>query len=177
MTFLQKMGFAMFAFILLAVGSQTASAQANQNDNQGVWDKITKAVQGESKQQSYYNNRTKQKVSVTVKDVSWSDMLSYSSVKDAFGSSWAGSNLIAEDISLSPNFENGYYFLSFSLPEQESTKVVVLDVAGNEIHSEVIEDFSGTYESKINVAITQKGTYFLKIVQGFNLLNKKLVIE
>lgn len=177
MTILKKLGFALMAFCLFFVAGQTASAQTNQNSNEGVWDKITKAVQGESKQQSYYNSRNKQKVSVTVKDISWSDMLSYSSVKDAFGSNWAGSNLVAEDISLSPNFENGYYFLSFSLPEQESTKVVVLDVAGNEIHSEVIEDFSGTYESKINVPVSQKGTYFLKIVQGFNLLNKKLVIE
>lgn len=177
MTFLKKIAFALVALVFTAVGSQTASAQTNQNNNQGVWDKITKAVQGESKQQTFYNNRTKQKMSVTVKDISWSDMLSYSSVKDAFGSNWAGSNLIAEDISLSPNFDNGFYTLSFSLPEEESTKVVVLDVAGNEIHSEIIEEFSGTYESKINVPVTQKGTYFLKIVQGFNLLNKKLVIE
>ena len=177
MTFLKKIAFALFTLAFVLVANQNAAAQSNQNNNQGVWDKITKAVQGESKQQSYYNNRTKQKVSITVKDISWSDMLSYSSVKDAFGSNWAGSNLIAEDISLSPNFENGFYVLSFSLPEEESTKVVVLDVAGNEIHSEVIEEFSGTYESRINVPVTQKGTYFLKIVQGFNLLNKKLVID
>ena len=67
MTILKKLGFALMAFCLFFVAGQTASAQTNQNNNEGVWDKITKAVQGESKQQSYYNSRNKQKVSVTVK--------------------------------------------------------------------------------------------------------------
>lgn len=176
MNFVKQISFAAIAaLVFMFFGTGNVSAQS-QNDK-GVWDKISKAVQGESKEQSFYNNRTRQSVKVTVKDLSWSDIASYSSVKEAFGTNWASSNLVVNDINLAPDFSAGYYFLSFSLPENETTKVVVLDVAGNEIHSETIEDFSGTYESKLSIPVTQKGTYFLKIIQGFSLLNKKLVIE
>lgn len=174
--FMQFMLTILVAGFFAILGESTTLAQSKSQDP-GLWDKLSKAVQGESQQKTYVNNRTSQKVSVTIKDLSWADMAAYSSVKEAFGSNWASSNLVVNEISFSPDFSSGYYALSFSLPERESTKVVLLDVAGNELHSEVIEDFTGSYETRINVPAAQKGTYFLKIIQGFNLLNKKLVIE
>ena len=127
--------------------------------------------------QKNYNNNGKT-VSVKVQDLEWSDVLSYGAIKDYLSTSFAGgAALEVDDLVFSPDFKDNAYYLSFSLEDQETTKIVILDVAGNEIHSETIEDFEGVYESKINIPASEKGTYFLKVIQGFSLLNKKLIIE
>jgi len=127
--------------------------------------------------QKNYNNNGKT-VSVKVQDLEWSDVLSYGAIKDYLSTSFAGgAALEVDDLVFSPDFKDNAYYLSFSLEDQETTKIVILDVAGNEIHSETIEDFEGVYESKVNLKTSAEGTYFLKVIQGFSLLNKKLVIE
>jgi len=160
-----------FALSLMLFSANTVSAQS-QDD--GVLDKINKYVNGETKTDNYTNNRTKQKVSVSISDLSLLDRASYSSIHSAFKGS---EDLAIEDIAFAPDFGKGFFFLSFALEDEETTKVVVLDVAGREVHSETIEDFEGVYESKINIPASEKGTYFLKVIQGFSLLNKKLIIE
>ncbi len=176
----------LLAVVALACSTANASAQGSKapassssSSYSEIWDRVQKAVVGESQQKTYQNPKNKAKVSVTVKDLDWSDITkSGASLREAFKSGFGSPNsLEIKDISFGPDFQNGAYFLSFSLPEEETTKIVILDVAGNEILNEEIEDFTGTYESKVNIPAAAKGTYFLKIVQGFNLVNKKLVIE
>lgn len=181
---MKKLFFAFALFLAAVVGSNnTAVAQTKSNTSTSsysdIWDRVQKAVVGESQQKTYQNPRNKAKVSVTVKDLDWSDITkSGASLREAFKSGFGSPNsLEIGDISFGPDFQNGAYFLSFNLPEEETTKIVILDVAGNEILNEEIEDFTGTYESKVNIPANAKGTYFLKVVQGFNLVNKKLVIE
>ena len=161
-------------FALVTVSFNSVSAQSSSE----MLDKFQKLFGGEEKQQNTYYNKNKQKVSVTIQDLEWTDVLTYSSVKDNLASALSGStNLNVKEINFMPDFDEGFYFLSFNLEEVEATRVVILDVAGREIHSESIDEFSGTYESRINIPANTKGTYFLKVVQGFSLLNKKLVIE
>ena len=175
----------LLAVVALACSTANVSAQGSNTpastspSYSEIWDRVQKAVVGESQQKTYQNPKNKAKVSVTVKDLDWSDITkSGASLREAFKSGFGSPNsLEIKDISFGPDFQNGAYFLSFSLPEEETTKIVILDVAGNEILNEEIEDFTGTYESKVNIPAAAKGTYFLKIVQGFNLVNKKLVIE
>jgi len=139
---------------------------------------VSAQTTGDVDQKSYMNKRTNKKVSVTVSDLEWSDMLSYGAIKELLSSGFAsGANLEVEDLNFAPDFKSNAYFLSFTLEDEDDTKVVILDVAGNEIHSETIEEFEGTYESQINLPASASGTYFLKVIQGFSLLNKKLVIE
>lgn len=174
-----------FLAILVALvgftSTNQAVAQSNSNSSYSDWwERIQKAVVGESQEKTYQNPKnTNQRRTVTIKDLDWSDITkSSASLREAFKSGFGSpNNLVVEEIAFGPDFQNGYYFLSFRLPEEETVKIVLLDVAGNEILNEEIEDFNGTYESKVNIPTTAKGTYFLKIVQGFNLLNKKLVIE
>lgn len=166
------------AFItMLLLGSVTTQLKA-QTDTDKVMEDFSKWINGESQQDTYYN-KDRTKVTVTVKDLDWTDFLSYQGIKESLASGLAGSsNLNVEDITFSPDFNEGFYYLSFSLDEQDDTRIVILDVAGNEVHTESITEFSGTYESRINIPTDlSSGTYFLKVVQGFSLLNKKLVIE
>ncbi|OWY19762.1 T9SS C-terminal target domain-containing protein [Sphingobacteriales bacterium UPWRP_1] len=164
-----------FLFAMIAFSSgQEVAAQSNTE----LLEKFQKLFSGNEQQQNTYYSKNKQKVSVTIKDLDWTDVLTYSSIKESLSTALAGStNLDVKEINFTPDFDEGYYFLSFSLDDPESTKVVILDVAGREVHSETIDEFSGTYESRVNIPAAQKGTYFLKVIQGFSLLNKKLVIE
>lgn len=123
-----------------------------------------------------------------IQDLSYSDYTNLAVVKALYGDQAASlssssaflkaSTLAVEEVTLAADKEEGYYFLSFSLEDSDDeTEIVIIDVMGNKIHDETIEEFEGTYESKVNIPATQKGTYFLKVVQGFSLMNKKLVIE
>jgi len=160
--------------VMVFAAGNTINAQSNNE----LLDKFQQLFTGNEAQQKTFYNKNKQKVTVTVKDLEWTDVLTYSSIKESLSTALAGStNLNVKEINFAPDFEEGFYFLSFNVDDTESTKVVILDVAGKEVHSETIDEFSGTYESRINIPANQKGTYFLKVIQGFSLLNKKLVIE
>ncbi len=159
---------------LLVVGSfNKVNAQTTKSD-QSVYDKLEKMVTGEQQEAQYTNKKTRQSVKVVIKDLDLMDRMTYSSIHNAFKGS---EDLAVNDISFSPDFGDGFFYLSFNLDDEETTRIVLLDVAGNEVHTETIEDFEGTYESKVNIKASEKGTYFLKVIQGFSLLNKKLVIE
>ena len=159
------------AILCLAMGAFTQKVQA-----QSTIDKISDYFSSDDgKTQQVYSSGNGKKVSVTVQDLSWSDTQALSgSIFSAFKGT---EDLAVEDIVFAPDFEQGHFFLSFNTPDEEQTKVVILDVRGREIHNETIEGFSGTYESQVNIPSNASGTYFLKIVQGFSLLNKKLIIE
>lgn len=159
--------------------SNATFAQSKSTQQQpSIVDQISNYVWGSNAVTKTYNNtKANRKVSVTIQDLSLSDMASMSgSLLSAFGK--GGATLDVKEIAFAPDFNDGYYYLTFNTPEEETTKVILLDVSGKEIHNETIEEFAGgTYETKLNIPATAKGTYFLKIVQGFSLLNKKLVIE
>ena len=149
-----------------------ATAQ-NEKDN-SMLSKIYNYFAGEpDDKQTFYNN--KKAVNVTIGDLTWSDK---SSLSGSLFSAFRGNeSLEVDELSFSPDFEDGYFYLSFNSEEEESLKVMILDVAGREVHNESLADFSGTYEAMVHVPADEKGTYFLKVIQGFDLMNKKLVIE
>lgn len=133
-----------------------------------------------------YYNRTRSKVIVTIT----SDLAEEATIKEnATGSvnkifgkllnKTKTTPLVSgiHDVAFSPDFEEGYFYLSFASEEEEATQVIILDVAGKELHSETIEAFAGVYESKVNIVAEAKGTFFLKIKQGLNLVNKKIEVE
>ncbi len=163
---------------LLLVGSllfvnTDAMAQTNKDDS--VLSKIYNYFSGEEDKQAYYNNRSKKAVNVTIGELDWTDK---SKLSGSLFSAFRGNeSLEVDELSFSPDFEDGYFYLSFNSEEEESLKVMILDVAGREVHNESLNDFSGTYEAMVHVPADEKGTYFLKVIQGFDLMNKKLVIE
>ncbi len=159
---------------LLFVGNSNDATAQTSKDN-SLLDKVYNYFAGESETESFFNKRTRKNVSVSIGDLSWSDK---SSLSGSLFSSFRGNeSLEVDELTFSPDFEDGYFYLSFNSEEEESLKVMILDVAGREVHNESLDDFSGTYEAMVHVPADEKGTYFLKVIQGFDLMNKKLVIE
>lgn len=159
---------------LLFVGNSD-NALAQTTKDKSLLDKAYDYFVGDSETETFYNNRTRKKVTVSIGDLSWSDK---SSLSGSLFSAFRGNeSLEVDELTFDPDFDDGYFYLSFNSEEEESLKVMILDVAGREVHNESLEDFSGTYEAMVNVPADEKGTYFLKVIQGFDLMNKKLVIE
>jgi len=154
-----------------------AMAQADQpKQNDSVLSQLYNYFSGEEdKQSSFYNKKSKKAVNVTIGELDWTDK---SQLSGSLFSAFKGNeSLEVDELSFSPDFEDGYFYLSFNSEEEESLKVMILDVAGREVHNESLNDFSGTYEAMVHVPADEKGTYFLKVIQGFDLMNKKLVIN
>ncbi|MFK7908325.1 MAG: hypothetical protein AB8B69_24560 [Chitinophagales bacterium] len=164
---------------LLLLGSLlfvNTDAMAQTSSDDSVLSKLYNYFSGEEdKQSSFYNKKSKKAVNVTIGELDWTDK---SKLSGSLFSAFKGNeSLEVDELSFSPDFEDGYFYLSFNSEEEESLKVMILDVAGREVHNESLNDFSGTYEAMVHVPADEKGTYFLKVIQGFDLMNKKLVIN
>lgn len=162
--------------VLFALNTDVALAQTQSESKDGSWWKqVYNYFAGEQVQESFYNNRTQKSVNVSIGDLTVADK---SQLSGSLFSAFRGNEgLEVGELTFTPDFEDGYFYLSFNSEDEDALKVMILDVAGREVHNEALEDFSGTYEAMVHVPADEKGTYFLKVIQGFELMNKKLVIE
>lgn len=87
------------------------------------------------------------------------------------------SNLKMARFEVGPNPSNGMFSLSFDLPTQGMTSIRVLDLNGEEIYSEKMGMFSGTYNRDFDISNFSKGVYFLQINQGDQAFTKKVVTQ
>lgn len=78
-------------------------------------------------------------------------------------------------IEFSPNPSNGQFQLNFDLPEQQNTRVMVLDGMGRKVHEELLNNFDGHYSNRIDIGSQPNGVYFLIIAQGEKQFTRKIV--
>ncbi len=159
--------------------SNDAFAQQNNSNSSWIQDYAQQAVDyftGDKPVVKHYNYRG-QKVSVTIQDLSVAERAALAGASLQRVAFQGNDDLEVADIAFAPDEKTGEFYLSFSVPEEEDTEILVIDVKGNEIYKETVDEFTGTYETPIDVPVTKDATYFLKIVQGFSLTNKKLVVN
>ena len=170
------------AFTALGLFANTGEALAQSNSGSSLqnlynqaYDYLLGADKGTT--QNYYVRG--KKVAVTVAELSAADRkLLGGDLIEVSNSIKGNEDLEVADVALAPNKDGDKMYLTFSAPEdEEDTEIIVLDVHGNEVHKEAISEFAGTYESPISISAAEDATYFLKIVQGFSLTNKKLIVE
>jgi hypothetical protein len=53
----------------------------------------------------------------------------------------------------------------------------VLNVVGDVVYTENLEQFVGEYTKQINLKDNAKGIYFLEIKTGKGIVNKKLILQ
>ena len=56
-------------------------------------------------------------------------------------------------------------------------KVRILNVIGEELINESLEQFIGEYTKQINLTNNAKGIYFLEIETNDGIINKKLILQ
>ena len=67
--------------------------------------------------------------------------------------------------------------MSFTSEDVQDLKVRILNVVGEELINEDLQQFIGEYTKQIDLTNNAKGIYFLEIETYNGIINKKLIIQ
>jgi len=67
--------------------------------------------------------------------------------------------------------------ISFTSETVQNLKVRILNVIGEIIVSDELEQFVGEYTKQVNLKDNAKGIYFLEIETNDGVINKKLILQ
>jgi hypothetical protein len=88
----------------------------------------------------------------------------------------AGESLIA-NLTIYPNPSRDVFNISFTSDAKQNLRVRILNVIGEELINENLEQFIGEYTKQINLSDNAKGIYFLEIETNDRIINKKLILQ
>ena len=87
-----------------------------------------------------------------------------------------GGNTIT-NLAIYPNPSKDVFNITFTSEEVQNLKVKVLNVIGEELISDNLEQFIGEYTKQIDLINNAKGIYFLEIETNNGVINKKLILQ
>ena len=67
--------------------------------------------------------------------------------------------------------------MSFTSEDVQDLKVRILNIVGEVITSEDLQQFIGEYTKQIDLSNNAKGIYFLEIETNNGTINKKLILQ
>ena len=76
-----------------------------------------------------------------------------------------------------PNPSRDIFNVSFTSEDVQNLDVRVLNVIGEVVYTEDLEQFVGEYTKAIDLATYTKGIYFLEITTNNGVINKKLILQ
>ena len=76
-----------------------------------------------------------------------------------------------------PNPSRDVFNISFTSETVQNLKVRVLNVVGEELIADDLQQFVGEYTKQINLKDNAKGIYFLEIETDEGIINKKLILQ
>ena len=87
-----------------------------------------------------------------------------------------GGNAIAH-LAIYPNPSKDVFNITFTSERVQDLRVRVLNVVGEEIVKEDLQEFAGEYVKLINLKLYSRGIYFLEIETNDRIINKKLILQ
>ena len=93
------------------------------------------------------------------------------------GSSRIEGGVSIVNLAVYPNPSRDVFNVSFTSEEVQDLKVRVLNIVGEEIISEDLQQFVGEYTKQIDLATYSNGIYFLEIETNDGIINKKLILQ
>ena len=94
------------------------------------------------------------------------------------GSSKLESNGTAiNNLDIYPNPSRDMFNISFTSEEIQNLRVRIMNVIGEELINDNLEQFIGEYTKQINLSDNAKGIYFLEITTNKGLVNMKLILQ
>ena len=76
-----------------------------------------------------------------------------------------------------PNPSRDVFNITFTSESIQDLKLRVLNVIGEELIAEDLQQFIGEYTKQINLEDNAKGIYFLEIEKTDGIINKKLILQ
>tara|TARA_B100000609_G_C16829379_1_gene239964 strand:+ start:16 stop:351 length:336 start_codon:yes stop_codon:yes gene_type:complete len=93
------------------------------------------------------------------------------------GSSRIEGGVSIVNLAVYPNPSRDVFNVSFTSEEIQDLKVRVLNIVGEEIIGEELQQFVGEYTKQIDLDTYSKGIYFLEIETTTGIINKKLMLQ
>ncbi|MDA9634668.1 T9SS type A sorting domain-containing protein [bacterium] len=84
---------------------------------------------------------------------------------------------IINDLEVYPNPSKDIFNISFVSENVQNLEVRVLNMVGELVYTEGLEQFVGEYTKSINMSKYTKGVYFLEITTNNGVVNKKIVLQ
>jgi len=81
------------------------------------------------------------------------------------------------NLAIYPNPSRDIFNVSFTSEDLQNLKVRILNVVGEELISDNLEQFVGEYTKQIELSNNSKGIYFLEIETSDRVINKKLILQ
>ncbi len=81
------------------------------------------------------------------------------------------------NLAIYPNPSRDIFNVTFTSEEVQNLKVRILNIVGEELISDNLEQFIGEYTKQINLSNNAKGIYFLEITTNNGVVNKKLILQ
>ena len=81
------------------------------------------------------------------------------------------------DLEIYPNPSKDIFNVSFVSEDVQNLEVRVLNMVGELVYTEGLEQFVGEYTKSINMSNYTKGVYFLEITTNNGVVNKKIVLQ
>lgn len=75
-----------------------------------------------------------------------------------------------------PNPNNGQFAVSFTIEKQDNYTVKITNTIGQTVYEEALNNFTGTYSNKIDIASFGKGVYMLNVSNSRNETVKKVIV-
>ena len=88
-----------------------------------------------------------------------------------------GESASIENFDVYPNPSSDIFNISFVSEEVQDLNIRVVNMLGEVIHTESLEQFIGEYTKQVNLEDYTKGVYFLEIVTNQGVVNKKIVLQ
>jgi hypothetical protein len=81
------------------------------------------------------------------------------------------------NLSIYPNPSRDVFNVSFTSDTKQDLKVRILNLIGEELINENLQQFIGEYTKQIDLSNNAKGIYFLEIETNDGVINKKLILQ
>ena len=76
-----------------------------------------------------------------------------------------------------PNPSRDIFNVTFTSEDIQNLEVRIINVIGEVVYTENLEQFVGQYTKQVDLATYTKGVYFLEITTDNGVINKKLILQ
>jgi hypothetical protein len=81
------------------------------------------------------------------------------------------------NLNVYPNPSRDVFNVTFTSETIQDLKVRILNLIGEELINEDLQQFIGDYTKQIDLATYPKGIYFLEVTTNDGIMNKKLILQ
>ena len=82
-----------------------------------------------------------------------------------------------DNLDVYPNPSRDIFNVSFTSEDAQDLEVRVINVVGEVVYTENLEQFTGEYNKEIDLVTYTKGVYFLEITTNNGVINKKIILQ